>query len=101
MLAPAARNALEDACSHALRRYVVKDVLGSGTFGQVVRCTCETGGETVAVKVIKNLPAYYQQVLVRAGTRRALQAARGQPGQMPHRLPLVRRLGSRWGSCSC
>ena len=31
------------------RRYVVRDLLGQGTFGQVVKCTCE--GEAVAVKV--------------------------------------------------
>lgn len=32
-------------------RYVVLDMLGSGTFGQVVSCYSETEGKPVAVKV--------------------------------------------------
>ena len=47
--------------SGAGRRYVVKDLLGQGTFGQVVKCVREDTGEAVAVKVIKNQPAYYHQ----------------------------------------
>ena len=43
-------------------RYTVKDLLGQGTFGQVVRCVREDTGEEVAVKVIKNQPAFYHQV---------------------------------------
>ena len=42
-------------------RYRVLDVLGQGTFGQVVRCVCDATGGQVAIKVIKNQPAYYQQ----------------------------------------
>uniref|UniRef100_A0A5B7A0F1 Putative ATP binding protein isoform 1 n=1 Tax=Davidia involucrata TaxID=16924 RepID=A0A5B7A0F1_DAVIN len=46
------------------RRYIVKDILGHGTFGQVAKCwVAETNG-FVAVKIIKNQPAYYQQALV-------------------------------------
>ncbi|CAI0395219.1 unnamed protein product [Linum tenue] len=46
------------------RRYVVKDVLGQGTFGQVAKCWVAETSSFVAVKIIKNQPAYYQQALV-------------------------------------
>ncbi|GFQ07061.1 serine/threonine-protein kinase ppk15 [Phtheirospermum japonicum] len=50
--------------SESKRRYVVKDVLGHGTFGQVAKCWVAETNSFVAVKIIKNLPAYYQQALV-------------------------------------
>ncbi|KAI8884720.1 kinase-like protein [Backusella circina FSU 941] len=43
------------------KRYEVVDVLGSGTFGQVVKCRDLTTGQLVAIKVIKNKPAYSKQ----------------------------------------
>ncbi|KAJ3680717.1 hypothetical protein LUZ60_016995 [Juncus effusus] len=46
------------------KRYVVKDMLGQGTFGQVARCWDAETNNYVAVKVIKNQPAYSQQALV-------------------------------------
>ncbi|XVF06800.1 hypothetical protein REPUB_Repub06bG0081800 [Reevesia pubescens] len=46
------------------RRYIVKDVLGHGTFGQVAKCWVLETSSFVAVKIIKNQPAYYQQALV-------------------------------------
>ncbi|GMJ11322.1 yeast YAK1-related gene 1 [Hibiscus trionum] len=46
------------------RRYIVKDVLGHGTFGQVAKCWVPKTSSFVAVKIIKNQPAYYQQALV-------------------------------------
>ncbi|ELR13981.1 protein kinase domain containing protein [Acanthamoeba castellanii str. Neff] len=42
-------------------RYVVLDLLGQGTFGQVVKCRKQDTGEIVAVKVVKNRPAYFNQ----------------------------------------
>lgn len=45
-------------------RYIVKDLLGQGTFGQVAKCWSDERKCFVAVKVIKNQPAYYQQALV-------------------------------------
>ena len=46
-------------------RYVVQCMLGQGTFGQVVECIREDHGhERLAVKVIKNQQAYFQQVSV-------------------------------------
>lgn len=48
-------------------RYVVKDIVGCGTFGQVAKClTLETNLE-VAVKVIKNQRAYSTQARVEIG----------------------------------
>ncbi|CAK9165989.1 unnamed protein product [Ilex paraguariensis] len=46
------------------RRYSVKDILGHGTFGQVAKCWVAETNSFVAVKIIKNQPAYYQQALV-------------------------------------
>ncbi|KAF9626749.1 hypothetical protein IFM89_038967 [Coptis chinensis] len=45
-------------------RYIVKDLLGHGTFGQVAKCLISETSSYVAVKIIKNQPAYYQQALV-------------------------------------
>jgi serine/threonine protein kinase len=39
----------------------VLDLLGQGTFGQVVKCRKQDTGEIVAVKVVKNRPAYFNQ----------------------------------------
>ncbi|KAK5813798.1 hypothetical protein PVK06_029249 [Gossypium arboreum] len=46
------------------RRYIVKNVLGHGTFGQVAKCWVPETSSFVAVKIIKNQPAYHQQALV-------------------------------------
>lgn len=40
------------------QRYMVIEMLGTGTFGQVVRCI-GSDGEEVAIKVVKNHPKYY------------------------------------------
>jgi serine/threonine protein kinase len=46
------------------RRYTVIDLLGQGTFGQVAKCQNQMTRELVAVKVIKNQPAYYNQSMM-------------------------------------
>lgn len=46
------------------RRYLVLDILGQGTFGQVVKCQNMITKEIVAVKVIKNKPAYLNQSMM-------------------------------------
>ncbi|XP_065018275.1 dual specificity protein kinase YAK1 homolog isoform X5 [Musa acuminata AAA Group] len=46
------------------RRYTVKDILGQGTFGQVAKCWDLETNCYVAVKIIKNQPAYYRQAVV-------------------------------------
>ncbi|KAK4362768.1 hypothetical protein RND71_018009 [Anisodus tanguticus] len=55
---------LELANLDTKRRYVIKDMLGHGTFGQVAKCSVDETDRFLAVKVIKNQPAYYQQALV-------------------------------------
>ena len=63
------------------RRYRVKGVFGEGTFGQVLRCveelpqlgrddgggTASTSGSVVAIKVVKNRPAYFHQAKSEVG----------------------------------
>lgn len=43
------------------RKYVFLDLLGSGTFGQVVKCQNLANQLMVAVKVVKSKPAYLNQ----------------------------------------
>ncbi|WFD44915.1 dual-specificity kinase [Malassezia psittaci] len=45
-------------------RYLILDVLGQGTFGQVVKCQNMSTHEIVAVKVIKNKKAYFNQSMM-------------------------------------
>jgi serine/threonine protein kinase len=44
--------------------YTIIEGLGNGTFGQVFRCQREGTRDIVAVKVIKNKPAYHKQGLL-------------------------------------
>jgi serine/threonine protein kinase len=44
-----------------INRYRVIDMLGQGTFGQVVKCERVSTGELFSVKVIKNKSAYKTQ----------------------------------------
>lgn len=41
--------------------YEVLELLGRGTFGQVLRCWKKDSNETVAMKILKNLPSYTKQ----------------------------------------
>ena len=45
-------------------KYLILDVLGRGTFGQVVKCQNMKTLEVVAVKVIKNKTAYFNQSMM-------------------------------------
>lgn len=45
--------------SHEL--YEVLSFLGRGTFGQVVKCRCQSSSRCVAIKILKNLPSYLRQ----------------------------------------
>lgn len=49
---------------HLAYRYEVVDVLGKGSFGQVVRCIDHKQGTLVAVKIIRNKKRFHQQALV-------------------------------------
>jgi dual specificity tyrosine-phosphorylation-regulated kinase 2/3/4 len=52
---------------HLAYRYEVIDVLGKGSFGQVVRCVDHRDGGIVAVKIIRNKKRFHQQALVEVG----------------------------------
>lgn len=49
---------------HYRNRYLILDVLGQGTFGQVVKCQNLKTQEVVAVKVVKNRTAYFNQSMM-------------------------------------
>ncbi|KAG9232825.1 hypothetical protein BJ875DRAFT_513598 [Amylocarpus encephaloides] len=49
---------------HLSYRYEIIDVLGKGSFGQVVRCIDHKTGSLVAVKIIRNKKRFHQQALV-------------------------------------
>ena len=49
---------------HLGYRYEVVDILGKGSFGQVVRCVDHKTGILVAVKIIRNKKRFHQQALV-------------------------------------
>ena len=49
---------------HLVYRYEVIDLLGKGSFGQVVRCIDHKLGELVAIKIIRNKKRFHQQALV-------------------------------------
>ena len=49
---------------HLSYRYEVVDLLGKGSFGQVVRCIDHKTGGLVAIKIIRNKKRFHQQALV-------------------------------------
>lgn len=63
--------------------YVVLNLLGTGTFGQVVECQRNPGGDIVAVKVIKNQPAYFNQAWVEISILKMLHQ-NNPPGRTTH-----------------
>jgi dual specificity protein kinase YAK1 len=52
---------VHDKLKSTERTFTILDLLGTGTFGQVFRCKRDDTKELVAVKVIKNKPAYHTQ----------------------------------------
>lgn len=62
-------------------KYVVEDLLGQGTFGQVFLCQQVRGGEriqpNVAVKVVKSKPAYTSQAWLEVRVARLLNDEHG------------------------
>ena len=49
---------------HLTYRFEVVDLLGKGSFGQVVRCVDHKTGGLVAIKIIRNKKRFHQQALV-------------------------------------
>jgi dual specificity tyrosine-phosphorylation-regulated kinase 2/3/4 len=58
---------------HLAYRYEVVDVLGKGSFGQVVRCVDHKTGGLVAVKIIRNKKRFHQQALVEVNILKKLK----------------------------
>lgn len=54
--------------------FTILDLLGTGTFGQVFRCQIADTKEIVAVKVIKNKPAYHTQGMLEVKIARLLNS---------------------------
>ncbi|KAI9697817.1 MAG: hypothetical protein M1836_004493 [Candelina mexicana] len=49
---------------HLAYRYEIVDILGKGSFGQVVRCVDHKTGVLMAIKIIRNKKRFHQQALV-------------------------------------
>lgn len=49
---------------HLAYRYEVIDILGKGSFGQVLHCRDHCTGESVAIKIIRNKKRFHHQALV-------------------------------------
>ena len=58
-------------------RYLILDVLGQGTFGQVVKCQNLKTQEVVAVKVVKNRTAYFNQSMMEVSVLDLVSASNG------------------------
>lgn len=49
---------------HLAYRYEIIDVLGKGSFGQVLHCRDHCTGQSVAIKIIRNKKRFHHQALV-------------------------------------
>ncbi|KAJ5683425.1 hypothetical protein N7462_006590 [Penicillium macrosclerotiorum] len=58
---------------HLAYRYEVVDVLGKGSFGQVVRCVDHKRGSLVAIKIIRNKKRFHQQALIEVNLLKKLK----------------------------
>ena len=63
---------------HLLYRYEIVDILGKGSFGQVVRCVDHQTGGLVALKIIRNKKRFHQQALVEVDILQKLREWVGQ-----------------------
>ncbi|RHY91722.1 hypothetical protein DYB35_011063, partial [Aphanomyces astaci] len=61
--------------SGVAKTFVVLDLLGQGTFGQVFRCQDVATKAVVAIKIIRNHPSYYKQALVEVQVSQLVQSA--------------------------
>ena len=80
LLAVASNGGAARPTAPAACRYKVHSMLGCGTFGQVALCSTESGLE-VAVKVIKNQPAYFNQAIVEARILKLLNETHDPTGE--------------------
>ncbi|KAL7716022.1 Serine/threonine protein kinase ppk15 [Entamoeba marina] len=66
-------------------RYRVLCLLGQGAFGQVVKCFDELTKTFVAIKVLKNRPAYYRQGMLEIAILHVLNEKRKRPSEMKNK----------------
>jgi dual specificity tyrosine-phosphorylation-regulated kinase 2/3/4 len=64
---------------HILYRYEIVDILGKGSFGQVVRCIDHKTGGLVAIKIIRNKKRFHQQALVEVNILKKLREWASNP----------------------
>jgi len=89
---------------HLAYRYEIIDVLGKGSFGQVVRCIDHKLGVLVAVKIIRNKKRFHQQALVEVNILQKLREWVRCPGRwlldrLPaNRLSRTRKTGTAWST---
>lgn len=69
---------------HLAYRYEVVDMLGKGSFGQVVRCVDHKTGGLVAVKIIRNKKRFHQQALVEVNILQKLREWVSSDPFFPH-----------------
>lgn len=67
------------AGDHLSYRYEIIDILGKGSFGQVVRCIDHKTGGLVAIKIIRNKKRFHQQALVEVNILQKLREWVGSP----------------------
>jgi dual specificity tyrosine-phosphorylation-regulated kinase 2/3/4 len=67
---------------HLAYRYEVVDLLGKGSFGQVVRCVDHKTGILVAVKIIRNKKRFHQQALVEVNILQKLKEWASLPARL-------------------
>lgn len=88
---------------HLAYRYEIIDVLGKGSFGQVVRCIDHKLGVLVAIKIIRNKKRFHQQALVEVNILQKLRewvSSCSRSGAVAwltrfHRIP---RTGTAWST---
>lgn len=73
---------------HLAYRYEIIDVLGKGSFGQVVRCIDHKTGGLVAIKIIRNKKRFHQQALVEVNILQKLREWVSRPSINPSKLLL-------------
>jgi serine/threonine protein kinase len=66
--------------------YIILDLLGQGTFGQVFRCQRKSKKDIVAVKIIKNKPAYRMQSIIEI---KILEKLNRESGDCDHVIQLL------------
>ena len=66
------------------RRFVILDLLGQGTFGQVVKCQNISTGELVAIKIIKNQTAYFNQSMMEVTILEMLNSSKCNDQELTH-----------------